>query len=136
MFLIKINAIKDNLTANEKKIVEYLVNNSNDSKVMTSTQIAEKINVSQPSVIRLSKKLGYSSFREMIVDLPNETDELEDQRLHDSESDEETLLEDAKTLSQFINSNPTPQPLKSVEDKNVNDEDMAYRQLLNQIQGE
>ena len=48
MFLIKINAIKDNLTANEKKIVEYLVNNSNDSKVMTSTQIAEKINVSQP----------------------------------------------------------------------------------------
>ena len=53
-----------------------------------------------------------------------------------SGKDEETLLEDAKTLSQFINSNPTPQPLKSVEDTNVNDEDMAYRQLLNQIQGE
>lgn len=53
-----------------------------------------------------------------------------------SGEDEETLLEDAKTLSQFINSNPTPQPLKSVEDTNVNDEDMAYRQLLNQIQGE
>ena len=53
-----------------------------------------------------------------------------------SGDNEETLLEDAKTLSQFINSNPTPQPLKSVEDKNVNDEDMAYRQLLNQIQGE
>ena len=63
MFRMKINATKDNLTANEKKIVEYLVNNSNDSKVMTSTQIAEKINVSQPSVIRLSKKLGYASFR-------------------------------------------------------------------------
>ena len=53
-----------------------------------------------------------------------------------SGDNEETLLEDAKTLSQFINSNPTPQPLKSVEDTNVNDEDMAYRQLLNQIQGE
>ena len=53
-----------------------------------------------------------------------------------SGEDEETLLEDAKTLSQFINSNPTPQPLKSVEDTNVNDEDMAYRQLLNQIQGD
>ena len=53
-----------------------------------------------------------------------------------SGEDEETLLEDAKTLSQFINSNPTPQPLKSVENTNVNDEDMAYRQLLNQIQGE
>ena len=53
-----------------------------------------------------------------------------------SGDNEETLLEDAKTLSQFINSNPTPQPLKSVEDANVNDEDMAYRQLLNQIQGE
>lgn len=53
-----------------------------------------------------------------------------------SGDNEETLLEDAKTLSQFINSNPTPQPLKSVEDTNVNDEDMAYRQLLNQIQGD
>ena len=53
-----------------------------------------------------------------------------------SGDNEETLLADAKTLSQFINSNPTPQPLKSVEDTNVNDEDMAYRQLLNQIQGE
>ena len=53
-----------------------------------------------------------------------------------SGDNEETLLEDAKALSQFINSNPTPQPLKSVEDTNVNDEDMAYRQLLNQIQGE
>ena len=53
-----------------------------------------------------------------------------------SGEDEETLLEDAKTLSGFINSNPTPQPLKSVEDTNVNDEDMAYRQLLNQIQGD
>ena len=53
-----------------------------------------------------------------------------------SGEDEESLLEDAKTLSQFINSNPTPQPLKSVEDTNVNDEDMAYKQLLNQLQGE
>lgn len=53
-----------------------------------------------------------------------------------SGDNEETLLEDAKTLSQFINSNPAPQPLKSVEDTNVNDEDMAYRQLLNQIQGD
>ena len=55
MFRMKINATKDNLTANEKKIVEYLVNNSNDSKVMTSTQIAEKINVSQPSKEFISK---------------------------------------------------------------------------------
>lgn len=53
-----------------------------------------------------------------------------------SGDNEETLLEDAKTLSQFINSNPTPQPLKSVEDTNINDEDMAYKQLLNQLQGD
>ena len=53
-----------------------------------------------------------------------------------SGDNEETLLEDAKTLSQFISNSSTPQPLKSVEDTNVNDEDMAYRQLLNQIQGE
>ena len=74
MIFNKINAIKDNLTDNEKKIVEYLKNNCNDSKIMTSTEIASRINVSQPSVIRLSKKLGYSSFREMLADLPNEED--------------------------------------------------------------
>lgn len=53
-----------------------------------------------------------------------------------SGDNEESLLEDAKTLSQFVNANNVQQPLKSVEDTNVNDEDLAYKQLLDQLQGD
>lgn len=115
MIFTKINAIKDNLTDNEKKIVEYLKNNCNDSKIMTSTEIASRINVSQPSVIRLSKKLGYSSFREMLADLPNEEDTIEDRSLQDGESDEETLLKISTQMCEIIESTRDVNDLKDIQ---------------------
>ena len=115
MIFNKINAIKDNLTDNEKKIVEYLKNNCNDSKIMTSTEIASRINVSQPSVIRLSKKLGYSSFREMLADLPNEEDTIEDRSLQDGESDEETLLKISTQMCEIIESTRDVNDLKDIQ---------------------
>ena len=48
----------------------------------------------------------------MIADLPNETDELEDQRLHDSESDEETLLKISTQMSDIIDSTRDVNKLK------------------------
>lgn len=50
--------------------------------------------------------------------------------------DEESLLQDAKTLSQFVNNTQVTQPLKSVEDPKLSDEDSAYRELLNNLEGE
>lgn len=115
MIFNKINAIRDNLTDNEKKIVEYLKNNCNDSKIMTSTEIAARINVSQPSVIRLSKKLGYSSFREMLADLPNEEDTIEDRSLQGGESDEETLLKISTQMCEIIDSTREVNKLEDIQ---------------------
>lgn len=115
MIFNKINAIRDNLTDNEKKIVEYLKNNCNDSKIMTSTEIAARINVSQPSVIRLSKKLGYSSFREMLADLPNEENTIEDRSLQGGESDEETLLKISTQMCEIIDSTREINKLEDIQ---------------------
>lgn len=115
MIFNKINAIKDNLTDNEKKIVEYLKNNCNDSKIMTSTEIASRINVSQPSVIRLSQKLGYSSFREMLADLPSEEEIVEDSSLQDSERDEDTLLKISTQMCEIIESTREVNDLKRIQ---------------------
>lgn len=115
MIFNKINAIKDNLTDNEKKIVGYLKNNCNDSKIMTSTEIASRINVSQPSVIRLSQKLGYSSFREMLADLPSEEEIVEDSSLQDSEKDEDTLLKISTQMCKIIESTREVNDLKRIQ---------------------
>ncbi len=59
----------DKFTKQEKLIADYLL--SNDEKIinMSAKEIAEFTNTSAPTVVRFSKKLGYSSLNEMKLDL-------------------------------------------------------------------
>ncbi len=50
------------LTKTQKIIAKYVLDNSADACFMTSTEIALKIGVSESSVIRFSRSLGYSGF--------------------------------------------------------------------------
>lgn len=50
------------LTKTQKMIAKYILDNSADACFMTSTEIAEKLGVSESSVIRFSRSLGYSGF--------------------------------------------------------------------------
>lgn len=51
-----------NLTKTQKMIAKYILDNSADACFMTSTEIALKIGVSESSVIRFSRSLGFSGF--------------------------------------------------------------------------
>lgn len=51
-----------NLTKTQKMIAKYILDNSADACFMTSTEIALKLGVSESSVIRFSRSLGYSGF--------------------------------------------------------------------------
>ena len=51
-----------NLTKTQKMIAKYVLDNSADACFMTSTEIALKLGVSESSVIRFSRSLGYSGF--------------------------------------------------------------------------
>lgn len=51
-----------NLTKTQKLIARYILDNSADACFMTSTEIALKLDVSESSVIRFSRSLGFSGF--------------------------------------------------------------------------
>ena len=50
------------LTKTQRMIAAYILDNSADACFMTSTEIAETLGVSESSVIRFSRSLGYSGF--------------------------------------------------------------------------
>ena len=50
------------LTKTQRMIATYILDNSADACFMTSTEIAETLGVSESSVIRFSRSLGYSGF--------------------------------------------------------------------------
>lgn len=52
------------LTKTQEMIAKYILDNSSEACFMTSTDIAEKLGVSESSVIRFSRSLGYSGFME------------------------------------------------------------------------
>lgn len=51
-----------NLTKTQKMIAQYILDNSADACFMTSTEIALKLGVSESSVIRFSRCLGFDGF--------------------------------------------------------------------------
>lgn len=50
------------LTKTSRVIGEYILDNETDACFMTSTEIAEKLEVSEASVIRFARALGYTGF--------------------------------------------------------------------------
>ncbi|MGL6064267.1 MAG: MurR/RpiR family transcriptional regulator [Fusobacteriaceae bacterium] len=69
MFFLKVEGIKNELTKSEKKLVQYIKENLVLVKKYNVMELAEKSGVSAPSIIRLARKLGYSGFLDMKIDL-------------------------------------------------------------------
>ncbi|MGL4254658.1 MAG: MurR/RpiR family transcriptional regulator [Fusobacteriaceae bacterium] len=69
MFFLKVEGIEDELTKSEKKLVQYIKENLVLVKKYNVMDLAEKSGVSAPSIIRLAKKLGYTGFLDMKIDL-------------------------------------------------------------------
>nr|WP_307776147.1 MurR/RpiR family transcriptional regulator [uncultured Cetobacterium sp.] len=67
--LIKLKELKESFTKNEKKISEYLLDNIEEIKNLNTYELAIKCGVSQASVVRFSKKLGFKGFPEFKIAL-------------------------------------------------------------------
>lgn len=62
------NFYKDNflkLTKTEKKILEYIIKNPKNIIISSALEIGKKLNVSDASVLRLSKTLGFNKFNDL-----------------------------------------------------------------------
>lgn len=61
-----------NLTKTQKMIAKYILDNYSDACFMTSTDIATELGVSESSVIRFSRSLGFNGFMDFQKELRKE----------------------------------------------------------------
>ncbi|WP_299078220.1 MurR/RpiR family transcriptional regulator [uncultured Paraglaciecola sp.] len=70
----KIKAVKDSLSASEKKLAKFALESSNAIRELSSQELANVVGVSQSSVVKFSQKLGYKgypAFKMGIIDALN-----------------------------------------------------------------
>lgn len=63
--LVKMRAVRDELSANEKKIADFILDNSALIRDYSSQQLAGSVGVSQSSIVKFSQKLGYRGFTDL-----------------------------------------------------------------------
>ena len=92
------------LTASEDKIASYIDTHWDSIRSMSSSALAAAAEVSQPTVIRFSKKLGYESYKKMINDIGAEdTDEFINLDISELDSTRTTNQQIAEQYSAIIN---------------------------------
>jgi RpiR family murPQ operon transcriptional repressor len=63
--LVKMRAVREELSANEKKIADFILNNSALIRDYSSQNLAASAGVSQSSIIKFSQKLNYRGFTDL-----------------------------------------------------------------------
>jgi DNA-binding MurR/RpiR family transcriptional regulator len=63
--LVKMRTAREDLSANEKKIADYILENSALIRDYSSQNLAASVGVSQSSIIKFSQKLNYTGFTDL-----------------------------------------------------------------------
>ena len=63
--LVKMRAVREELSANEKRIADYILTNSALIRDYSSQNLAASVGVSQSSIIKFSQKLNYTGFTDL-----------------------------------------------------------------------
>ncbi|MGL4980309.1 MAG: MurR/RpiR family transcriptional regulator [Fusobacteriaceae bacterium] len=67
--LIKLKEMKDNFSKTDEKIADYVSCNLTKMRLINTYELAESAGVSQASIVRFAKKLGFSGFPEFKISL-------------------------------------------------------------------
>ena len=63
--LVNLRAVREELSANEKKIADFILNNAALIRDYSSQNLAASVGVSQSSIIKFSQKLNYRGFTDL-----------------------------------------------------------------------
>lgn len=66
----------DSLTNSEKMIAEFFLQNQDEAAFMTAAEVAERLEISEPTMLRFSKALGFESYPSMRTMLQNRVRDL------------------------------------------------------------
>ncbi|MGB9663030.1 MAG: MurR/RpiR family transcriptional regulator [Moorellaceae bacterium] len=67
--LVKLRSIHPSLRSAEARVAEWILTNPQEIMHMSITELAEKCEVAEATIVRLCKKLGYSGFQELKISL-------------------------------------------------------------------
>lgn len=93
-FLYRVNLVNHEFTKNEERIVEYIKKNEERAINNSVQELAKEMGVSPASIIRLSKKLGYTGLQDLKIDLAKNQNV--------SKGDREYLLVHSDSLEQMV----------------------------------
>ncbi|WP_410208039.1 MurR/RpiR family transcriptional regulator [Fusobacterium sp.] len=85
-------SLKNKMTKKEKEISIYILNNMKEILSLTSSEMADNIGVSQSSIIKFIKKLGFNKFGEFKIQV---TKELENAKQNKDKIHNEIYLDDS-----------------------------------------
>ncbi|WP_295799808.1 MurR/RpiR family transcriptional regulator [uncultured Microbulbifer sp.] len=60
--LLKMRAMRDQMSVNERKLADFILDNTQLLRDYSSSQLADAVGVSQSSVVKFSQKLGYRGY--------------------------------------------------------------------------
>ena len=63
--ILKISSIRDDVSANEKKLVDFIVSNAALLRDYSSQQLANAVGISQSSVVKFCQKLDYKGYPDL-----------------------------------------------------------------------
>ncbi|MGL5378725.1 MurR/RpiR family transcriptional regulator [Clostridium sp.] len=67
--ILRMNNIYNELTEVDKKVADYINENKELISKLSVSELAQKSNVSSASIVRFSRKLGYSGFGELKIEI-------------------------------------------------------------------
>lgn len=113
-FEARVNQYYRNLNESDKEIVSYILENKNSVTDMTITTLANLLLTSKSSVLRLTKKLGYSGYSEFKYDLRNQLTEHKANQQNIVFTDlQDNEIENTKKLFRQIDLGPILQKIHS-----------------------
>ncbi len=87
--IVRIQNIYSSLRESEKKVCDYIKENYSDIIHLSITELAERSNSSEATVVRLCKSLGYKGYQEFKIKLAQETIEPTHQIHEELEKDDD-----------------------------------------------
>lgn len=98
----RMNEHYDKLNQNDKEILSYILKNKAEVSDTTIISLAEKTLTSKSSIMRLTKKLGYSGYSELKYNLESELSRVENSNIQSfSKSQEEEINTTKKLFDQM-----------------------------------
>ncbi len=67
--LARIEALRDSLTASEAKVADFVLSNPNLATQLSISSLSQRVGVSEPSVARFCKAIGFSGLKEFKLQL-------------------------------------------------------------------